>query len=300
MKRDITLDIVKGVACLLMILAHPKTLHLTVDTDLTTFFWYVGFFAPVVFFASVGVSLRYQLNKRTKLQISLNNLLLITFVYISQNFNFDSLFTALTLSTVMAVYLLKWNSAFLIIGVSTIDELLNYFAVSVRHFHGTLFSLIPWVGFIFLGDYLQKEKKMRLPVFILASAAALYLKLAGAAVTGQSPTPIFIALGIAIYSFVVLISPYLSKIPNVSGFLVFLGKNTLLFWWVHFFLLKTIFAKLGRMYAPYTWVLLLFTSAVVILMLNKLNKLTFAMNYHNFLPAVTRIGAWDTDRAIAC
>lgn len=167
MKRDTTLDIVKGVACLLMILAHPKTLHLTFDTELTTFFWYVGFFAPVVFFASVGVSLQYQLNKRTKLQIVI---------------------------------------------------------------HGTLFSLIPWVGFIFLGDYLQKEKKMRLPVFILASAAALYLKLTGAALTSQSPTPIFITLGIAIYSFVVLISPYLSKIPNVSGFLVFLGKNTLLFW----------------------------------------------------------------------
>ena len=73
--------------------------------------WYIGFFAPVVFFASVGVSLQYQVNKRSKYEIILSNALLLTFVYISQAFNFDSLFTSLTISSVIAVFFLRWNSA---------------------------------------------------------------------------------------------------------------------------------------------------------------------------------------------
>ena len=45
--------------------------------------------------------------------------------------------------------------------------LLNFYAVFPRHFHGSLFSVIPWIGFIFAGDYLHKNKNMGLPVFIL-------------------------------------------------------------------------------------------------------------------------------------
>ncbi len=194
-------------------------------------------------------------------------------VYISQGFNFDSLFTSLTISSVIAVFLLRWNSALLIIGVKLIDELLNYYAVSPRHLHGTLFSVIPWVGFILIGDYLQKNKNMRLPVFILGSAAALYLKLTGAKINDQSATLFFITLGLAIYSLSVLISPYLNKISYASGFLAFLGKNTLLYLWVHFFLLKTVFS-MYRLYAPYIWILLLITTAIMMFILLKLNDLT--------------------------
>lgn len=334
MKRDRTLDIVKGIACLLMILAHPKTMHMTIDTDFTTFIWYIGFFAPVVFFASVGVSLQYQVNKRSKYEIILSNALLLTFVYISQAFNFDSLFTSLTISSVIAVFFLRWNSALLIIGVKLIDELLNIYGISPRHFHGTLFSVIPWIGFIFVGDYLHKNKNVRLPVFVLSSAAAVYLKFTGAGLYSQSPTPFFITLGLAIYSFSLLISPYLNKVPYGGGILAFFGKNTLLFLWMHFYLLTNVFSKY-KLYAPYTWVLLLAATGIMMYMLLKLNDLTlvkisgkltfwlvclavyvlivrlsgvftsqissfilfiFAMNYHNFLPAVRRLTEKYTDR----
>ena len=102
-----------------LIMAHPKTMHLTIDNDFTTLAWYIGFFAPVLFFASVGVSLPYQVNKRSKIESIYKLYAPYTWVLL------------LTTASIMMFILLKLNDLML-------ANISNRFIIFAMNYHNFL------------------------------------------------------------------------------------------------------------------------------------------------------------------
>lgn len=278
--RDRSLDIIKGIACILMIFAHSKTLGKTIDNQVTSYFWYFGFFAPVIFFGSIGVSLLYQLRKRTIPQIALFNLIFffITFSYIGRKsldyFTIDTpnLFSSLALGTILALFLLRMNGLLIFILLILLDRLLNNFPIPANILHGQLFSLIPWLGFIFLGNYLYKHKNHSIFFIITGALISLYYILVRHQyLESQDPTTLFLSISFLIYPILISISNLLEKFSHLSGLLIYLGRNSLLFFWLHTFLLYLLPVPLP---AYLIWIIILTLSISTIYLLKKANIYT--------------------------
>lgn len=279
--RNKSLDIVKGIACILMIFAHSYTLGKTIDNSFTIIFWYLGFFAPILFFASSGVSLIYQLQKRSVYRIITFNLLLflISFAYLGREsaYYLDltkvNLIGSLALATIVAVVYKEINGLLILVILLIFDRLLNKINITPTILHGILFSLIPWAGIITLGKYLHKNKKSTIIILVIGFLiTAYYLIIKKEHISTQFLTTQFLGVSLLIYSSCVLAAPLIGKIPILSLILTYLGKNTLLFYFLHLFILFTITFKLQ---AILMWIFILVSSITLMPILKWINRYTF-------------------------
>lgn len=275
--RDKALDIIKGVACILMIFAHSATLGKTIDNSITTVFWYLGFFAPVLFFASIGVSLVYQLEKRTTEKILIFNLLFFIISFADRGkeslnyFNITSpnLIASLAIATIFTVFLKRTNGLLILCILIIVDRIGNRFPIPPTIFYGIPFALIPWAGITTLGKYLYENKKSR--IFILMAGLLItfyYVFIKHQTIQDQFLTSLFLGMSLAIYSFITIFADKIGKMPGVSDVLTYLGKNTLLFYWVHLFILFTINLRLP---APMMWIFILVFTIISMMVLKKIN-----------------------------
>lgn len=275
--RDKTLDIIKGLACILMILAHSRTLGRTLDNSLTEPFWYLGFFAPVLFFGSIGVSLTYQLKKRKALMIIIFNILLFLISFADRgreslsyiNFTNPNLIGSLALATILIVVLRKFNGLVILIALIVLDRILNRFGIQTTILYGIPFALIPWAGITSLGKFLHERKQWL--IYVLAAGVLItfyYYVIKNQIIENQFMTTLFLGMGLVIYSLSALFSRFFSGLPGISLVLGYLGKNTLLFYWIHLFILFSINFKLP---APLMWIFVLLVSLISMWVLSKLN-----------------------------
>ncbi len=278
--RDKSLDIVKGIACILMIFAHSHSLGRTIDNDFTYFFWYLGFFAPIIFFASIGAALIYQLKKRSLYSLIIFNLLLflISFANLGResieylDITKNNLIGSLALSTIFTLIYWEINGLFVFIILLILDRFLNTINLTPTILHGILFALIPWSGITTLGKYLHKNKKNTLFVFVIGILITFYyLIIKREYITTQFLTSSFLGVSLLIYSFCLLVAPMIGKVPILSLLLTFLGKNSLLFYFLHLFILFTITFKLQ---AVLMWIFILVSSIIFMLILKSLNHYT--------------------------
>lgn len=279
--RDKTLDIVKGLACLLMVFAHARTLGRTIETPLTDPFWQLGYFAPFLFFASIGVSLNYQLKKRTVLVVIIFNLLFFIFSYADRaresvdwlNLTNINLVGALALATIIGIVLRRFNGLIVFILFLVADRILNKFSLGTSILHGLPFSIIPWAGVVLLGEFLFEKRNWNLYFLLIGAVLTFYLTIIKQEIIeNQLMTTLFLGISLIVYPVSLIISPMIEKVKYFSNILIYMGKNTLLFYWFHLIILFTV----TRFVLPAVliWIYVLALSLTGMYVLQKINKFT--------------------------
>lgn len=288
MRRDKILDGLRGLGCLLMILAHSHGYGKTIDKNFTLYLFQLGQFAPVFFFSSLGISLPYQFKKKSNFQIVAVYILLfiISFANMGLRLRFKdyitwedgNLYASLAISALF-IFLVLRNSWISIIIIPFIILFVTHntsFGISL--FYGGIFSFIPWVLFALFGLFLHIYKHYVKPVSFAALVLSILLVLTNnAGIFGAYNTPFYFVFGMFLYSFFILILPNLMKEGIFSLFIAYLGHYSLLFYVVHRILILYMPYKL---FAPIAWIILLTITVLIMKITAVVNNLIF-IRYSN-------------------
>ena len=290
--RDVSLDLLKGIGCLLMILAHSKVL--VPDSG---FMIYIGGFAPIFFFSVSGIAGYIQSHKYapSKIFILYSILLLLGFSYngISHphflvDIDFDIL-QMIAFGTLVAYFIERflkpniWIYGFLIIipfGVKVIFlDLLqqnNIPWVSGIFLPPGLFAIFPWLFLFFGGLFAYKvENRFNLLAAFFLSVIYLILSYFKYPLDPQNKWDMslgyFLLCNIILFLmfYVVRKFPYF-QIEKGKSLILYWGRNSLLFLFVHIALIEILrnfkrlyYVRFILEYPLLVWILLLFLATSV-------------------------------------
>jgi hypothetical protein len=282
-KRDNSLDLLKGFACVLMVFSHAA---IRTMNPILLGLGFFGSFAAILFFSVTGITTWMQADHRTPKEIlppyvilffagfSLNGMIQIDFY---KEFEVQMLqIIALGASLVFLVqhYLHPRSFYFFITGVllffiKILSDLLANSAFFSHIFYSSwlkgwlfppgTFTVIPWLFVFFLGVYAY-QVSARTNLYLSFLPIAIFLGFLG---SSQNPAQIDLvnkwdmSLGYFLFSCFclffsfALVKMFPIKNQNIaSRFLLFLGKNSLLFLYVHIFVINVLF-RLGV--AKFVW-----------------------------------------------
>ncbi len=255
--RDHSLDLIKGLACILMVFAHS---YVRVDdfAKLMTFF---GSFAPVLFFAVSGITADIQARKYAFPSVLILCVLLFLFglTYVGlvsghyyKNFQMDIL--QIIALGVLLLYLLQrffrpvaFVHLFLAVFVYLCKVLLDYMPGVLQN-AGSLqgiivepgnFVLIPWLFPFFLGMFCYKTDNINnvwLAMFAIGGLGFLWLAGLPLEVYNRwDMTTGFFLFAVVLTSLTFYFSRLLSAsvMENFFPWLLWLGKNSLVFLYLH-------------------------------------------------------------------
>jgi hypothetical protein len=258
LQRDTTIDILKGIGCLVMIVAHSS---LKFGGYERFKFW--GGLAPVLFFAATGVTAAFQAQKYKPRGVLLTYafLLLLGFSFnriTDPGFLEETEFDIIQMVAVGSslVYLIEYYLrprawVYLLLGFLTfglkfiLQKLLaGIFIVGVTNalIPPGIFPIFPWLFLFFFGLFAY-----RINNYVNAGLAAgfgvilIILQKINIPIDLENKWDMslgyFLACGILVFfTFFVLrfISSWRKKIFKYNGLLTFLGQNSLLFLYIHF------------------------------------------------------------------
>lgn len=273
-KRDHSLDLLKGVACILMVFSHAA---IETKNPVILSLGFFGSFAAVLFFSVTGITAWMQAGYRSPKEIlppylilflagfSLNGIIQINFF---QTFEVEMLqIIAVGASLVYAAqhFFRIRPIHYMIAGVMVIFIKIIGGLFELTWLQGWLtppgtFTPIPWLFVFFLGVFAyQVSAKTNLYLSSLAILAIL-----GILLITRNPTSLDLvnkwdmSIGYFLFScFCLFFSFYMTKkfpIINqniISRFFLFLGKNSLLFLFVHIFVINILY-QLGA--AKWVWI----------------------------------------------
>ncbi len=257
--RDLSLDVLKGLGCLLMVLAHVPA-KIWTYRDLT----FLGGFAPVPFYAVVGVTASFQAQKYKPRSVILNYLFLFLFGFALSGFNSPDFmrppvihFDIIQIIAIgsLAIYLLEYYLkpsiwVYLILGILSfliklgLDVVLpaqNYplLAGLLLTYSGT-FPIFPWLFLFFLGVFAYRiGLQWNLGWTVITVAIYLILALAGFALDYRSKYDMSVGYFLLSCLFLFGLFFLARKFKFFQGQslfnpLIFFGQNSLLFLFVHF------------------------------------------------------------------
>ncbi len=254
-KRDPGLDILKGIGCALMVIAHSKLKMWNYEDAI---FW--GNLAPALFFSAAGVTAVFQAGKPPRRMVFLYGFIfLLGFSYSGfldpnflNNFQFEIIQTIA--AGVLTVYLIEhflhprpWVYALLGVLAFGLDKLI--YPLGFEFLEGILiapglFPLIPWLSVFFFGVLAYRTKNLYNLLLFLACFALYYLLFGFVLPDVQESKwqflpEFFIASSAALFLsfFLVRSTPALGEL-KVSAPILFGGRNSLLFLYVHYALIK--------------------------------------------------------------
>jgi hypothetical protein len=312
-QRDSTIDVLKGIGCLFMIVAHSS---LKIGEYEQLRFW--GGLAPVIFFAATGVTAAFQAQKYKPRGVLLTYLFLFLLGF---SFNritdpgflkqpeFDIIQIVAVGSSV--VYLLEYYFhprpwiyfllGLLVFGMKfAVQKLLTgILVVGVNWFIPPgIFPIFPWLFLFLFGLFAY-----RINNYINAGLAAGFGGLLFALQKANLPIDIenkwdmsigyFLVCAILVFSAFFILRLMATKLEPIfrhKGMLTFLGQNSLLFLYVHFPLI--LYLKDIRIHRnvqlifnhPYLfWLLVLALTLIAMLILLPLAKWKFAAQFFDHL-----------------
>lgn len=251
-QRDKSLDYIKAVACILMVIAHSKV------EGSGLFFYgvkFLGQLAPLLFFSATGAAL--SINKPTK-NISIKLLFYITLFIFGFAYNgihvtdywhvFEAdILQCIALSAIILILLLKVMPAKYMIFLVPIPLILHllirryasiddFFLRSIVTSPG-VFPLLPWLSFFIFGAFIyslrMKLRAISLTILLVATTAISQTGLRDNMFNKWNMDWGYFILALTIIAAVFTISPLFSKNYNIK-ILKVLGMNSLVFLFIHY------------------------------------------------------------------
>jgi fucose 4-O-acetylase-like acetyltransferase len=253
--RDLGLDILKGVGCALMVIAHSKLKMWNYEDAV---FW--GNLAPALFFSTAGVTAVLQAGKPPRGMLFFYGFIfLLGFSYSGfldadflNNFQFEIIQTIA--AGVLTVYLIEhflhpdpWIYAALGVFAFGLDKLI--YPLGFEFLEGILiapglFPLIPWLSIFFFGVFAYRIRHLYNLVLFLGCVALYYL-LFGFILPDvheskwQFLPEFFIASSAALFlAFFLARSIPAGANLKAGAPILFLGRNSLLFLYIHYAVIK--------------------------------------------------------------
>lgn len=253
--RDLGLDVLKGIGCALMVIAHSKLKMWNYEEYL---FW--GNLAPALFFSIAGVTASLQGEKTPRgMFLFYGSIFLLGFSYngfLNPDFLKDLIFEIIqTIALgVLAVYLVEhylnpqaWVYAIFGIAAFALDKLI--YPLGFEFLEGILiapgvFPFIPWLSMFFLGVFAYRVRNIY-NLFLSVLLFGLYYFLYGLSVPNvQESKWLFLpdyflssTIFMVLMFFVVRAFSALRH-PKLNALTIFLGANSLLFLYLHYALIK--------------------------------------------------------------
>jgi fucose 4-O-acetylase-like acetyltransferase len=267
-QRDIALDFLKGVGCVLMILAHSQLI-----TKVGDGFTFVGGLAPIAFFSVSGIVAGLQAkNNKPTLPVLAQYLLLFLIGYSHngmgyEDFLHDTSFNILqTISLGSAIVFLMeknirikpWAYFVLALFSFALKEMIVSFSFlrNITVLNGTLlpggfFPLIPWISIFFYGVFCYRtnnQNNLRWSfIFLIIFAFCQYSGF------DSNPTDkwgfslgyflITSAIQFAVFYLIRKVAWFRSA--ENKAIILFLGKNSLLFLYLHVAIINTVYYYKG-------------------------------------------------------
>jgi fucose 4-O-acetylase-like acetyltransferase len=308
--RDVSLDFLKGIGCLLMILAHSKVL-----VPDSKFMIYLGGFAPIFFFSVSGIAGYFQSHKYAPLKILfLYTLLLflgfsyngITHPHFLADVDFDIL-QMIAFGALATYFFEKFMRPKIWIYIPLI---IFPFAVKVIFFDWLqknnipwvngillppgLFTVFPWLFLFFAGVFAYKVES-RVNLLAAFSLLAAYLTLnyfeypLGPQNKWDMSLGYFLLCNIILF-FVFYIVKQFSyfQVEKGKGLLLYWGRNSLLLLFVHLAIVEVLgnfkrahYVRLMLNYPLLVWLLLFFFTTLTVWLLNKTLKFEVFFKFFN-------------------
>ncbi len=300
-KRDLGLDVLKGVGCALMVVAHSKLKMWDYENYI---FW--GNLAPALFFSTAGVTASFQAKKPPREILFLYGFIfLLGFSYSGfldpaflSRFQFEIIQTIAL--GVLTIYFIEYYFrpppwAYLLLGALSfgLDKLIYPLGFEVLEgilIAPGLFPLLPWLSLFFFGVAAYRARNIY-NLFLFLAFGLLYYSLFGLHIPDANGSKwqflldFFLASSAFLFlAFFLMRSIPALRHPRLNQLTIFWGMNSLLFLYVHYALIK--FFRLFEIQRnveviwnhPWLfWVLVLIASTLIML------AATFASRWFEFL-----------------
>jgi hypothetical protein len=266
-KRDLGLDFLKGAGCVLMVIAHSKLKMWHYETFI---FW--GNLAAVLFFSVAGVTASFQAQRGSPRQVLLTYLFifLLGFSYngfINPRFLDHIQFEIIQTIALGAalVYLIErlfhpasWVyllSGFASVGLNELIQLLlrgkEIAWVSGVVISPGYFPLLPWLSIFLMGVFAYRvQNRYNLLLFLVLGAFYFYLFACHIPTDTEGKWEFnfdyFLACAVLLFlAYFLVRSVALLRHPKIDWLVLFWGKNSLLFLYVHYALVKYFRARIA-------------------------------------------------------
>lgn len=292
-ERDYSLDFIKGVACIFMILIHAITLVTVGKSGVGGILGILAFFggtAPVLFFAVSGItSSVFQVKKSIKVIIPayvIFGVLGVSYIAIWRANVYSSTLCDILQMMAMAVIIIvliekiiKPSKMFYLVA-SVAVFFIHYFITSkiptfpIKDFlfAPAVFPIFPWISMGFFGLFLYRiDKKWSLligtSVFVASILASMFTKVNFFNKFNMSIG--YFAISIFVMSTVFFISRSI-KFKKTNNPILYFGKNSLLFLYAHLLAIKV--------FAPFTnnvllrWIVVLILAYLLMLGIQFINR----------------------------
>lgn len=299
--RDVRLDVLKGIGCALMVIAHSKLKMWDYEEYLI---W--GNLAPALFFSTAGVTASFQAKKPVKEMLFLYSFIfLLGFSYngflnpdFLLKFEFEIIQTiALSILIIYSIekYFHPNTWLYFIFGITAfaLDKII--YSLGFEYLEGILiapglFPLMPWLSMFFFGVFAYHAKNIY-NLLIFFAIGILYYFMFGWAIPDVNASKWQFLLDFFLLSsaflflmFFLARCIFLFKHPKTNWLTIFWGTNSLLFLYIHYAFIK--FFRLFEVQRnveliwnhPWLfWVLILFSSTIAMLMI------TFSSRWLEFI-----------------
>lgn len=255
--RDYSLDAIKGVACILMILAHAKLN--SEESTVVQFLDFMGGFAPILFFAASGVTSTFQ-SKKTSVAAVIIFYVMFAFLGLSWNGLLDPYFwreiipwnilqiiaVGIIVVTLLEKYLKPQRNLYILFSISAflIDYIINK---NLKYAPAGLsdvlvatarYSMLPWLSMFFAGIlayYMKNNINLIIGGVQLSSLIIIRFLLNNWDINWKSSMSIsYFLLSQSLIFFVFYICRRQPQLFSPKNILVYFGQHSLLFFYVHF------------------------------------------------------------------
>lgn len=262
-KRDWSLDFIKGIACILMFMAHSLRSPLgggSFQMFINHLLGFIGGLAPVLFFAVSGITAMFQAKKNMRGMVILYTLFAI--VGLSYNLiwrpnlyvDFASdIFQIIAMGTIITVFLEKYLKPnkwlyfllailIFVIHYSTTRNIDPFIGKQLLFAPGT-FTLFPWLSMFFLGVFFYKLKPIISLIFSVVFSLILLLLIYFYKLD-QISQKFDMSIGYFLVSMILVsFSFYISrniKETRATKIVTYFGENSLLFLYVNMLLVMVL------------------------------------------------------------
>lgn len=310
MKRDHSLDAIKGVGCILMIFAHAKV-NLSSSIILKNFSL-IGTFAPVLFFAVSGITATLQSKKSSFSAIvvfyTMFAVLGLSYNAIWQPLLWQNLLCdipqiiAVCVVTIILIEKYFQPKKYYYILFSVAIFALQYFLntnpiLSQLNFHRFLissfsFALIPWILMFFTGVFAYYINNQ-----INLAMGVIYLVILSGMILGQQDLYVeqkynmsasyYLISQMVIFFCIYVFRSKKDLFKNPNNIVLYFGKNSLLFLYIHLIILK-IFQVINFRYALPVWLSTL-TLTYILMKLSQFTNKYIEKYFHSIFIWLTMI-----------